>query len=92
MQALLIKVLIWFATGLAARILISLGIGIFTFAFLQNLQSNIQQNIMTFLNGLPADILGIMGIIGVDMYISIVLSALTISAYLKSVKIFIGKS
>ena len=91
MPALLIRILVWFASGLIARVLLGAGLGIFTFTFLNDIMSNLKNAILNAMQGFPADITQILGLLQVDFYISIILSALTMAAFIKSSKLALGK-
>lgn len=89
---LLVPILIWFASSLAARMLLGLGLGIVTFYALQTLMDNLKNALLSSLSGLPADIVNIMGLLNFDFYISIVLSAMGTAAFIASSKIALGKT
>lgn len=89
---LLVPILIWFATGFAARVLLSLGLGLFSFSLINDFQAEVQESILNSLSGLPASVFQLIGFFGVDKYISIILSALAMAAYIKATAISIGRT
>lgn len=92
MPTIVVRILIWFGTGLAARMLLGLGLGIVTFNALQTLMDNLKNALLASMNGLPVDLINIMGLLNFDFYISIVLSAMGTSAFISSSKIALGKT
>lgn len=51
-----------------------------------------KERIAHLMNGLPADVLGIISILQVDASISVILSALSVSAFVKAAKVVVGKA
>ena len=91
MPVILVNILIYFASSLVARMLLGAGLGIISYNFIDTLMQNLQDALLAALNGFPADIVGIIGLLRIDFYLSIILSAMTMAAFIKSSKIALGK-
>lgn len=92
MPAILISILTMFASSLVARMLLGAGLAIFTYNQIMTLQDNLKNALLSSMSGFPADIINIMGLLRIDFYISVILSAMGTAAFLKAAKIFIGKA
>lgn len=92
MPLLLTPILIWFASSLVARVLLGAGLGFITFRFLTTLTENLKNAVISTVSGLPADIINIIGLLNLDMYLSIILSAMTMAAFIASSKLALGKT
>lgn len=88
----LAALLVAFASTLAARMLLGVGLGFVTFYFLQTIMENLKNAVISAISGLPADIVAVIGLLKFDFYISILLSAMATAAFIKSSKIALGKS
>lgn len=92
MPAILITILTAFASSLVARLLLGAGLAFVSYTFINDLVIQAQNAVGGLLNNLPADILGILGILKIPQAISVVMSAIGIAAFIKSAKVFLGKS
>ena len=92
MPVALVPILIWFASSLVARVLLGAGLGFITFNFLTTITDNLKNAVISTVSGLPADIVNIIGLLNLDMYLSIVLSAMTMAAFIKASKLALGKT
>ena len=92
MPLALVPILIWFASSLVARVLLGAGLGFITFQFLTTVTDNLKNAVISTVSGLPADIVNIIGLLNLDMYLSIVLSAMTMAAFIKASKLALGKT
>lgn len=92
MAAYLIPILIAFASSLVARLLLGAGLAFFTYTQIDSIIADIQVEIGHLLGGLPADLLGLISIMKIPQALSVVLSALGLSAFIKSSKIFLGRA
>lgn len=92
MPAILITILTAFASSLVARLLLGAGLAFVSYTFINDLVAQAQNAVRGLLNNLPADILGILGILKIPQAISVVMSAMGIAAFIKSSKVFLGRS
>lgn len=92
MPAILITILTAFASSLVARLLLGAGLAFVSYTFINDLVAQAQTAIGGLLNNLPADILGLLGILKIPQAISVVMSAMGIAAFIKSAKVFLGRS
>lgn len=92
MPAILITILTAFASSLVARLLLGAGLAFVSYTFINDLVAQAQNAVRGLLNNLPADILGILGILKIPQAISVVMSAMGIAAFIKSAKVFLGRS
>lgn len=91
MPAFLISLLTWFAAGLASRMLIATGLGIFTYKAIDTAFKNFQNMLIQQTNQLPAEILSLCSLLGLDYYLSVVLGAMSAATFIYVSKVFIGK-
>jgi len=86
----------WFAgfliSSLIMRVFVMTGLSIVTFYFVNDLVNTAQAQIQSAFYGLPADVLSFLRLYQFDKAISVVMSALTIAAYIKTAKVFVGRS
>lgn len=92
MPAFLLSLLSTLIASFLARLLLGAGLTLFTYSFVVNMTEQAKDKIATLMNGLPADILGIIGILQVDASISVIMSALSVSAFVKAAKVIVGKA
>lgn len=89
-------VLAWFAgfliSSIITRLLVTTGLSVVSFYFVNNLMDSAIAQIQNAFYGLPADVLSFIRLYKIDQAVSVILSALTIAAYIKTAKVFIGKS
>jgi len=88
----LVRILTWFASSLAFHIFASLGIGLVTFSVISEATNAFITSFQSAVNSLPADVLNLIGLAGMDQYFSTVMGAVTMVAYLKATGIAVGKS
>jgi hypothetical protein len=69
--------------SLVGRVLLSLGISFITFVGVTGLISTISSSVMSSMNGLSGDILGLAGYLWIDKGITVVFSAWTAAIALK---------
>ncbi|WP_372375502.1 DUF2523 family protein [Acinetobacter ursingii] len=88
--------LAWFAsyliTSVVVRLFVTTGLSIVSFMFVNNLVSNAKDAFQASLMGIPSDSLAFIQLWKIDQGISIIFSALTIAAYIKTAKVAIGRS
>lgn len=72
--------------SLAARVLTSLGIGFISYESLNALVDNLKQQVLQNYHGLPADMMGLLGLSGIEESIQITLAAFVTRAGLMAIK------
>lgn len=92
MPAILVMILSSFASSLVARLIIGAGLVIYTYNFVDDLVAQAQNQIAHLLNGLPADVLGLISILKLPQSLSIIMSALGFAAFIKTTKVFLGRA
>lgn len=88
----LVQILVYFASSLVARMLLGAGLGIITYGFIDTVMQNLKNALISAMAGFPADIVNIIAILRLDFYLSIVISAMTMAAFIKASKIALGKA
>ena len=73
------------AGSLAGRVLLSLGLAVFQFTGMSLLENSITSGVWGSLGGLPAEILGLFGVLKLDVALKMILSAYGIRALLAGV-------
>ena len=92
MAKLLTFILTSLVSSLIARLLLGAGLSIVTYKFINDLVDQAKSAIGSALHSLPSDVLSFIQLLKIDLCLSILMSAIAIAAYIKSAKIFIGKS
>lgn len=92
MAKLLTFILTSLVSSLIARLLLGAGLSIVTYKFINDLVDQSKLAIGSALHSLPSDVLSFIQLLKIDLCLSILMSAIAIAAYIKSAKIFIGKS
>jgi|GEM_PF-3916735 len=92
----LLPILGWFASYLISsiiiRLFVSAGLSVVSMVFINDLVDKAKIAVQNAMYGLPADALSLMQLWKITDGISIIFSAFTIAAYIKTVKVFIGKN
>jgi len=88
----IIPILIAFAGSLVARMLLGAGLAFVTYDWINDLVIATQNEMQGMLNNLPSDVLGLISILKIPNALSVVISALGISAFIKSAKVYLGRS
>ena len=88
---LLVSILVAFCASFVARIFIGAGLTIFTYKIIFDLVSTLQNKLSDALYSLPADACAYIHILRIDFYISALMSAYGIVAFVKVTKVFVGK-
>lgn len=88
--------LAWFAsyliTSFVVRLFVTTGLSVVSFMFVNNLVTKAKDAFQASLMGIPSDSLAFIQLWKIDQGISIIFSALTIAAYIKTAKVAIGRS
>lgn len=86
--------LVWFAGYLISSIILRLTVGtgltLVSFYFMNDLMDTAQDMVKNSLYGLPSVALGFIRLYMIDKCISVILSALSIAAYIKTARVFVG--
>lgn len=88
----LISILIAFASSVVARVLLGAGLAIVTYNFVDDLVSMAQNAMGDLLYSLPSDVIGIISILKIPQGLSVIMSAIGFAAFIKSAKVFLGRS
>lgn len=88
----IIPILIAFASSLVARLLLGAGLAFVTYNWINDIVLKAQLEMNGLFNGLPSDLLGLVSILKIPQALSVVMSAVGISAFLKASKVFLGRS
>ena len=91
MPQLLITILAAFASSLVAKLLLGAGLAFVSYTFINDLVMQAQNSMLGLYNNLPADIIGVMGILKIPQALSVIMSAIGTAALIKSSKLAIGK-
>ena len=91
MPQLLITILAAFASSLVAKLLLGAGLAFISYTFINDLVMQAQNAMLGLYNNVPADIMGIMGILKIPQALSVILSAIGTAAFIKSSKLALGK-
>lgn len=86
MKLLIASIFGWFAQRLAYDILISLGLGLVTFTVITEFIESYIAELTNAQNNIPAAALQLMGLAGVDVALSAVLSAVIAAAAIKTMR------
>lgn len=91
MPQLLITILAAFASSLVAKLLLGAGLAFVSYTFINDLVMQAQNAMLGLYNNVPADIMGIMGILKIPQALSVIMSAIATAAFIKSSKLALGK-
>lgn len=92
MPQLLIAILAAFASSLVAKLLLGAGLAFISYTFINDLVMQAQNAMLGLYNNVPADIVGIMGILKIPQALSVIMSAIGTAAFIKSSKLALGKA
>lgn len=90
MKALLLPLLTWIISSALVKILLALGIGLFTYTGLEALINQLLGMMTTNMGGIPASTMQLMNLAGFSQAFSIVSSTLLARAAIQSMKAFVG--
>lgn len=89
-------ILAWFAgyliSSMIVRIFVSTGLSVVSLIFVNDLVTQAKDAVQSAMYGLPADALSLMQLWKITDGLSIIFSAFTIAAYIKTVKVFVGRN
>lgn len=92
MPAILITILTAFASSLVARLLLGAGLAFVSYSFINDLVVQAQSAMQGLYSNIPADIMGVLGILKIPQSISVLMSAIGIAAFIRSSKLALGKA
>ena len=90
MPAVIIAILTAFASSLIAKLLLGAGLAFLSYTWMNDLVAQAQTQMLGLYGGLPADIVGVLGILNIPQSLSVVMSAVATAAFIKTSKIALG--
>ena len=91
MPAILITILAAFASSLVAKLMLGAGLAFLSYTFINDLVAQAQAAMLGLYSNIPANILGVLGILKIPQALSVIMSAIGTAAFIKSSKLAIGK-
>lgn len=92
MPKLLILILTSFASSLVAKMMLGAGLAFLSYTWINDLVSQAQNAMLGLYSNIPADIVGILGILKIPQSLSVIMSAIGTAAFIKSSKLALGKA
>lgn len=92
MPAILVTILIAFTSSLVARLLLGAGLAFLSYTWVTDLVEQLQNEMIGLFNNLPSDVLGLISILKIPQALSVIMSAIAISAFIKTSKVFLGRA
>lgn len=89
---ILVPLLTWFLRSLIARALVGAGLAVYTYNYSSDLMDKAISSVQGLYGSLPANILQVLSIAQIPQATSVILSAMSVSAVIKTAKVFIGKA
>lgn len=91
MPAVLIAVIGAIASSLLAKVLLGAGLAIVSYVWINDLVALAQTEMQGMFYNLPADLVGLLGILKIPQALSVLMSAIGTATFIKSAKVFVGK-
>lgn len=91
MPAILITILAAFASSLVAKLMLGAGLVFLSYTFINDLVGQAQAGMLGLYSNIPANIMGVLGILKIPQALSVVMSAIGTAAFIKSSKLALGK-
>lgn len=91
MPAILVTILAAFASSLVAKLLLGAGLAFVSYTFINDMVSAAQAEMMGLYGNLPANIIGVLGLLKIPQALSVLMSAIATAAFIKSSKLALGK-
>ena len=91
MPAILVTILTAFASKLLVKMMIGAGIVFLSYTYTNDLVAQAQVAMQGLYSNIPANIMGILGILKIPQALSVIMSAIGTAAFIKSSKLAIGK-
>lgn len=92
MPQILIVILTSFASSLVAKLMLGAGLAFLSYTWINDLVLQAQNAMLGLYSNIPADIMGVLGILKIPQALSIIMSAMGTAAFIKSSKIALGKA
>ena len=92
MPTLLITILTAFASSLVAKLMLGAGLAFLSYTWVNDLVAQAQSQMLGLYSNLPADIVGILGILKIPQALSVVMSAIGTASFIKTSKLALGKA
>lgn len=90
MPAVLIMILTAFASSLVAKLLLGAGLAFLSYSFVNDMVLSAQSQMIGLYGNLPANIVGVLGILKIPQALSILMSAIGTAAFIKTSKVALG--
>ena len=91
MPAIIILILGWFTKYLIFRAIAILGVGIGSYVIVQTLFDKYINAGLAQIGGMPNDLMGLVGIAHIDVSISIIIGAMSVRAFIVSMRTLVAK-
>lgn len=92
MPQMLIVILTAFASSLVAKLMLGAGLAFLSYTWINDLVLQAQNQMLGLYSNIPADIMGVLGILKIPQALSIIMSAMGTAAFIKSSKLALGKA
>ena len=90
MPAVIIAILTAFASSLIAKLLLGAGLAFLSYTWMNDLVAQAQTQMLGLYGDLPADIVGVLGILKIPQSLSVLMSAVATASFIKTSKIALG--
>ena len=90
MPAVLITILTAFASSLLAKLLLGAGLAFLSYSFVNDMVLSAQSQMIGLYGNLPANIVGVLGILKIPQALSVIMSAIGTAAFIKTSKVALG--
>lgn len=90
MPAVLIMILTAFASSLVAKLLLGAGLAFLSYSFVNDMVLSAQSQMIGLYGNLPANIVGVLGILKIPQALSVIMSAIGTAAFIKTSKVALG--
>jgi hypothetical protein len=91
MPQILIVILTAFASSLVAKLMLGAGLAFLSYTWINDLVLQAQNAMLGLYSNIPANLVGVLGILKIPQALSVVMSAIGTAAFIKSSKLAIGK-
>ncbi len=91
MPAILVTILTSFASKLVVKMMLGAGIVFLSYTYTNDLVAQAQAAMQGLYSNIPANIMGILGILKIPQSLSVCMSAIGIATFIKSTKLMLGR-
>ena len=91
MPAILVTILTAFASKLVVKMMIGAGIVFLSYTYTNDRVAQAQAAMQGLYSNIPANIMGILGILKIPQSLSVCMSAIGIATFIKSTKLMLGR-